>query len=141
MAHIPKSKPVQAEVSAADQVQQSDEPTASTAVHIAAQRVNAQLAGQPDPWPSQSDIDFRNQVALAAFREIISWQVAERKAGQEDVAASWAFRYADRFLDQSKKKPSLPSYNARGIAGIAEAPTVPEPVAPPADLAPLVEVP
>lgn len=76
---------------------------------------------QPEPL-SQADDDFRKQCAVAALAEIVKWQVAERKGGQEDVAASWAFRYADRMLTQSKRPVRNMTVHIRGVPGV----TVPE---------------
>ncbi len=128
MAHIPKQTSASnlAEAEAAPAQPQADVKLATgTAVYS-------------DEYQAKLDAPLRIEFAKIAFREIVSWQVAERKAGQEDLAADWAFRYADRMVEKSKKKPSLPSYNARGVPGISqESPSVPDLTA---DLPPLVEV-
>lgn len=71
-----------------------------------------------------ADIALRNHFASIALAEIVKWQVAERKAGQEDVAASWAFRYADRMVDQSKKHSKGRPQNIKGVPGVTEEPMV-----------------
>lgn len=63
---------------------------------------------------SPAEAALRNQFACVALAEIVKIQILERKAGQEDVAASWAFRYADRMLEQSRKAPKAQPIYTKG---------------------------
>lgn len=72
----------------------------------------------------KADADLRNHFAGIVLREIVAWQLSNKRASEEDVAASWSFRYADRMLAQSKKLPRDPALRVKGVPGITEEPIV-----------------
>jgi hypothetical protein len=90
--------------------------------------------------PPQGDTDLRNQIAGIALREIIGWLLSSGRASEESLAASWAFRYADRFVEASKIPPRQAPTMVRGRQDAVfqdgpgpEFPIAPEPVPPMAE--------
>lgn len=76
------------------------------------------------------DHQLRNHFAGIALAAIIKNQMDNNRIGQEDVAASYAYRYADRMLEASKVI-SRKAVVSRGVA------TQPEPEPAPGAPAPL----
>lgn len=69
--------------------------------------------------------DLRNHFAGIALREIVRNQMINNRFGQEDVAASYAYRYADKMLDASKVV-SRKTVVSRGVVA-APSELLPEP--------------
>lgn len=75
---------------------------------------DANQAGRPEPGESTFDAHHRNHLASIAMREIIAWQLANGRGGEESLAASWAYRYADRMLEESALPPRKAVKMVRG---------------------------
>ena len=66
------------------------------------------------PTPSPADNRRRFEVAASVLPQIVQWQLSGNRAGQEDLAASMAFRFADRLIAQAEKAP-VNTVVARGV--------------------------
>lgn len=113
------------------------------------ERPDADLKGNPElshpPGPihllpgTLETRELRQHYAGIALREIVRWQVENKLGGQESLAASWSFRYADRMVEEARKDPRSGATLVRGrqepvFEEIAPPPGLPaSPVGPIAD--------
>ncbi len=77
---------------------------------------------KPQAQPKPDERELRNEFAREALREIVAYQLANGKFGEQSLAATLAFRWADCMVAQSKQPPARMTVMVKGSPVVYETP-------------------